>query len=143
MVLGERYSYQAQLNKQVKAAEKAFMTQLKSLKPLVFEEAMSWLNSKIDDICSAFTTELHEVIKQFLEFKQKTFSRIAEVAWYQENVKILELTLARKIPVFDAEYGMHEATPIRLYSSLVPRLRENKKKYFDPRGHLKMDDFVA
>ena len=31
---------------------------------------------------------------------------MAEVAWYQENVKILEATLARKMPVFEAEYGI-------------------------------------
>ena len=73
----------------------------------------------------------------------KTFSRIAEVAWYQENVKILELTLARKMPVFDAEYEKHETTPIRLYDSLVPRLKEHKKKHFDINGHLKIEDFTA
>ena len=73
----------------------------------------------------------------------KTFSRIAEVAWYQENVKILELTLARKMPVFDAEYGRYETTPIRLYDCLVPRLQEHKKKHFDIRGHMKIEDFSA
>ena len=67
------------------------------------------------------------MVKQFIVHKEKTFSRVAECAWYQENVKILELTLARKMPVYEAEYGISETTPLRLYDSLVPRIKQHKK----------------
>ena len=68
---------------------------------------------------------------------------MAESAWYAENVKILELTLARKFPVFDAEFGLSETTPLRLYDCLVPRIREHKKNHIDIRGSVKVEDVYA
>ena len=131
------------MNDKVHKAEKAFRVTTENLRSIMMEDTLTWLESKISTISKAFTNELHYVLREFLDFKFKTFSRIAECAWYQENVKVLELTLARKMPVYEAEYGMSETTPIRLYDCLVPRIKEHKKKHIDIRGNLKMDDFKA
>ena len=121
------------MSNKIHKVEQAFLVHLATIKPSVFEEATEWLKKKTEVIARSFTDELHGVITQFIEYKRFTSSRMAEVAWYRENVKILELTLARKIPVFDAEYGLSETTPLRLYDCLVPRIREHKKNYIDIR----------
>ena len=113
------------------------------MRPIIFQEAIKWLEEKLVIISKSFTRELHEVIKQFISYKDKTYSRIAECAWYQENVKILEATLARKIPVFEAEYGLSETTPLRLYDSLVPRIRQHRKIVIDVHKGKTMDDYRA
>ena len=80
------------------------------------------------------------ILHQFLDYKGRTNSRLAECAWYKENVKVLELTLARKIPVFEAEFGLSETTPLRLYDCLVPRIKEHRQHYYDIRSDSKMED---
>ena len=126
--------------KKVRSIEKAFNSKLANIKPIVYQEAIKWLKNKTDKFCKNFTEELHLILRQFLDYKAKTNSRMAEVAWYQENVKILEQTLARKIPVFESEYGMSETTPLRLYDCLVPRIKENRTRYYDIRKDFKMED---
>lgn len=61
---------------------------------------------------------------------------MAEIDWYRENTKVLELTLARKIPCFEAEYGLSDYTPLRMYDCLVPKVKEHKIRLSDIR-----DDF--
>ena len=45
---------------------------------------------------------------------------------YKNNYKNLELTVAHKMPCFEAEYGLSEATPLSMYNCLVPRIKEHK-----------------
>ena len=106
--------------------EQAFESKLANIKPIVYKDAVEWLREKTDIIAQSFTKELHLILEQFIEYKGRTNSRLAECAWYKENVKVLELTLARKIPVFEAEYGLSETTPLRLYDCLVPRIKEHR-----------------
>ena len=78
------------LAKKVHQIEMAFNSKLTNIKPIVYQEAIKWLKNKTDKFCNNFTEELHLILRQFLDYKAKTNSRLAEVAWYQENVKILE-----------------------------------------------------
>lgn len=111
-----------------------------NVKPLIYQEAIKWLKDKTDAICKSFTEELHLILSQFILYKRKTNSRLDESEWYKENVKVLEMTLARKIPVFESEYGMSETTPLRLYDCLVPRIKEHRTHYYDIKKDLKMED---
>ena len=106
------------------------------MKPVIMQEISVWLKSKIKDISKCFTKELQLVINQFIDLKKQTFDRMAEIDWYKENVKVLELTLARKIPCFEAEYGLSESTPLRMYDCLIPKVKEHQIRLSDIR-----DDF--
>ena len=63
---------------------------------------------------------------------------------YEKSTKILEQVLARDIPVFEAEFGLSEETPLCIYDCLVPRIREHKQnKIMDLKANLKVDDLKA
>ena len=104
------------------------------------QDSARFANFALDAICKSFTEELHLVLSQFILYKRKTNSRLDESEWYKENVKVLEMTLTRKIPVFESEYGMSETTPLRLYDCLVPRIKEHRTHYYDIKKDLKMED---
>ena len=44
-----------------------------------------------------------------------------------QDVSRVEVALAQKTPVMEAEYAMDDRTPLNFYDCLVPKLREHRR----------------
>ena len=55
----------------------------------------------------------------------------------------VELRLATKSPVFEAEYAIDEATSLSLYDCLVPRLKEHRRYRITKDSEFSIADFKA
>ena len=77
------------------------------------------------------------MVQQFLDYKARSNWILKERELFINKIKMLEITLAQKTPVFEAEHAIIEETPLRLYDCLVPAIRENR------RFHIRKDELFS
>ena len=75
-----------------------------------------------------YTRNHHKVIRQFIEFKNRTLEDIKTKEEYAERVWQAESALALKNPIFDAEYALDENNPLSLYDCYLPQLEDWRKR---------------
>lgn len=62
-----------------------------------------------------------------MNFKDRSDEKIKKADNLISQMALLELALASKTPVMDAEYAIDDRTPLSLYDCLVPKIKENRR----------------
>lgn len=73
------------------------------------------------------TRQHHNLVKQFIDFKDRTDQKLAQADKQMRDVTYLETYVALKSPANQAEHVIDEGTALSLYDSLVPKLREHRR----------------
>ena len=75
--------------------------------------------------------EMRKVITIFDKFRIVAHAEHKENITLRQKLQQCQLALANKSPVNEAEYAFDERTPLSLYDSFIPQLREHRKFKFD------------
>ena len=67
------------------------------------------------------TEESHQIIKQFLLYRQTKEKELDRAEDFKRQWKGLELQYALKAPVMEATYAMMEGSPFKLFDPLYHR----------------------
>ena len=61
----------------------------------------------------------------------------------KEKVKMLEMALAQKTPVMQAEYAIDETNPLSAFECLIPKLKEHRRFKLKKDDAFSIADFKA
>ena len=86
---------------------------------------MIFVKEQNASVTKLFTEHHHKLIKQFLDFKERTLDILKKNEELEETVGYLEKSLALKSPVMEAEFATDERSALSLYDCLVPMLKEH------------------
>ena len=70
------------------------------------------------------TNQHQGIAKQFMDFKEKTYSKMDVMDEYHTRMQWAEVALALKYPVYEAEYQQAYPGPLKLYDCFIPQLKE-------------------
>ena len=83
------------------------------------------------------------ILKQFVEFKQRTTEKLKQADIVLQNAHLLEGILALKTPVLEAENAIDDRTPLSLYDCLIPKLKEHRRFKLMKDSEFSIADFNA
>ena len=63
---------------------------------------------------------------QFLSYKERSESKLKLFDDMKEKLTVAEALLSQRFPVDEANYGIDDLTPLRLYNCMVPTLKEHR-----------------
>ena len=66
-----------------------------------------------------------------MDFKERSAKVMKQNEIYSKIVKDLEVALALKSPVMEAENAIDDRTALSLYDCLIPKLKEQRRFRFD------------
>ena len=69
----------------------------------------------------------HQLVSQFVGFKERTEEKMKKADQAIKEMSMLEVALAQKTPVMEAEFAMDDRTSLNLFDCLVPKLREHRR----------------
>ena len=92
------------LHENLKRAKLHAKTLQKNIKTVVFKEAVEFLKEKTNIVSEILTKNHRKLVFQLLEARKLTFSKIQEVEDMNKRMIKLELDLAYRLPVDEAEY---------------------------------------
>ena len=78
-------------------------------------------------IMKAVSREYRDIIRQFMEFRQKTWSVIDELNDYSDRLVISEQVACQTFPVYDYRYKADPDSPFRKYDCIAPSLKHHIK----------------
>ena len=61
----------------------------------------------------------------------------------KEEVKMLEMALAQKTPVMQAEHAIDDTNPLSAFECLIPKLKEHRRFKFKKDDAFSIADFKA
>lgn len=110
------------IRKKLKIQKRVFETQLKNVKTIAMQEALQFVKNQSEAIQKHLTREHHKLVNRFIEFKERTESRLAMVDGLERE--ILELTQLKAIEssVKEGIYALDEHNPLQLFDCLVPEM---------------------
>ena len=85
----------------------------------------------------------HNLNKEFLQFKIRNDELIDERDFIHKKWIACELDLAMKAPVREAEYGLDEKSPLKLYDCLLPLIKEFRRKSLNIGAKVTIADYQA
>ena len=96
--------FRRQLERQARQYAKAHATDLKNVKNLAIHESVDYVKKSSAKVAKQITKEHQHIARQFLHFKERTWAKMDRMDQWHEEMKELELALALKNPVLEAEY---------------------------------------
>jgi len=94
-------------------------------------------------VTNLLTKQHHNLVTQFLDFKERTLVRIEKNNVLENRVAFLETCYAMKTPVMEAEFALDERSPLSLYDCLVPVLKEHRRFKINLRDKFNINDFKS
>lgn len=110
---------------------------------MLFEEACKFIEERAEFVTKLLTRQHRNVIKQFIDFKERSEKDLQEAKKMQEHVAYLETMVALKSPCMQAEHVIDDATALSLYDSLIPKLREHRKFRLFSETPFSVEDFKS
>jgi len=116
---------------------------VRDLKPELYETACEFLLAQTKVITKLFTNTHHQLVQQFMDYKERTNFVLREKDWRVSQLKLLETALAQKSPVLEAENAIEESSVLVLYDCLVPKIREHRRFKITKDSAFSIADFKA
>ena len=73
-------------------------------------------------ILKALTKEVHQILEQFLNFRQKTAAKMDYIDELYEKFLQASIYAAEKAPAMEATFAHMEMTQLKMYDCLIPRV---------------------
>ena len=109
--------------------KKAHIWEMNTLKRFAEEDARLYINNACQQICKEATKEYKNILKQFIKFRQDTWSVIDQINLDEHQDKhqnkMGQLLAAQNFPVYDYRYRADPDSPFRLYDCLAPALKRH------------------
>ena len=102
-------------------------TQIKNVKAVAMQEAVEYVKKKGNAVADLLTREQHKMVKQFLEFKQRTLFPLDTLKEYKAEMCTAESAYSLNCPVNEVMHGF--GAELKLYDSLIPAMRMHNKSY--------------
>ena len=87
-------------------------------------EAKRFVREAANNIQKAVTREYRTLLKQFVQFREKTWHIIDNMEDRKERMKDAEQLVCQTYPVYDSRYRADPDSPFKLYDCIVPALKE-------------------
>lgn len=113
------------------------------MKPFVFDQACQFIKHRSDDMSALLTKSHRNVIRQFIEYKERSEQQLQEAEAKVQCIPLLEQLVAQKTPVMEAEYAIDDRSPLNLYNCLVPKLKELRRFKLGADEKFSIEDFRA
>ena len=94
---------------------------------MVFSLATDYLKEQVQKVTDMMTKEHRKVIKQFINFRNRSEADLKRAEQLRVEVTVLEQRLAMRSPTHEAEFALDERTPLSLYDCLTPKLKEHRR----------------
>ena len=78
-------------------------------------------------VAAKLTKHHHGLIKQFIAFKNRTEANKPLFEDMKEKINLLEIALAQKYPVMEAEHAFDDTNPLSTFDCLIPKLKEHRR----------------
>ena len=73
------------------------------------------------------TKQHHSLLQQFLHYKDRSEEAIKKYKESKRVTTMLEIAVAQKTPVMEAEYAIDDKSKLSLYDCLIPKLKEFRR----------------
>ena len=120
-----------------------FEKRLKEMKPFIFDMASQFIEDKAKQITKELTKAHHQILKQFIAFKDRSTFQMKQADRMHKYVAKLEERLAMRSPTLEAEHAIDDRTALTLYDCLMPQLREHRKFRIAKDAQFSIEDFNA
>ena len=97
-------NFRMMLGKKVNQIQVGFDRKVKDIKPMLLENACDFLKEKTDTVTKMLTKHHRDIVKQFIEYKERSTQTFKDAKKIQDDVAMLEQMIALKMPVMQAEY---------------------------------------
>ena len=105
----------------------AYDRKVRELKPYLFDKACQFLKEQTAHVTQIVTKQHHFLLQQFLHYKDRSDDQIKKFEELKRVVGMLELAVAQKTPVMEAEYAIDDTNKLSLFDCLIPKLKENRR----------------
>ena len=112
--------------------------ELKMCKHEAEMEAKKFVEESANNIAKAVSREYRSLLKQFVSFRQTTWTVIDNMQDYGDRMEHAEKLVCQTFPVYDSRYRSDPDSPFRLYDCLVPALKQHipVPEILLPKGYL-------
>ena len=119
--------YEDKLQRMKAKLEKAHAIELKKVHSIAMQKAKEWVNKASKQLTRAVTLEFRALVKQFVNFRDKTWKAIDTIKDYGIRMVDAEQLVVQQYPVYDYRYRADPDSPFRLYDCLAPALKEHER----------------
>lgn len=88
-------------------------------------EALEFVKDAGKQISKTVTREYKILLRQFIAFRDKTWSVIDDLKDYGSRMLLAETLASQAFPVYDFRYKADPDSPFRLYNCLTPALKKH------------------
>ena len=90
------------------------------------------------NIAKAVSREYRSLLKQFVKFRETTWTVIDNMQDYGDRMEHAEMLVCQTYPIYDNRYRSDPDSPFRLYDCLAPALKQHipVPEILLPKGYL-------
>ena len=114
----------AQLKKVKNNLERAHRWEINMCKQESLNEAKRFVREAANNIQRAVTREYRTLLKQFVQFREKTWHIIDNMEDRGARIQAAEQLVSQTYPVYDSRYRADPDSPFKLYDCMKPALKE-------------------
>lgn len=115
---------QEQLALQKKVLQKAQRIEIKNVKRITMQETITFVKRVTGDICKALTQEHQGLLKQFVAFREFTWTELNAMKDCELRLEVAEKLVAETFPVYEQRYASDPSNPLIKYDCLAPEIRQ-------------------
>ena len=110
------------ITKTLTSQKKVFETTLRNLKIIAIQETVDFIKSQSEQIEKLVTSKYHELIEQFIWFKERSEKRLKRTDEMELRAHELEMRYAQETASKEAMYAMDATNPLSMFDCLIPEL---------------------
>ena len=111
------------------------------MKPFIFDRACEFIREQTAAVTKLLTRQHHQLVDQFLAFKERTEHKLAWADSLQVDMAKLEVMIALKTPCMEAEHVLDDRNAFNFFDCLIPKIKEHRRFKLLPDSEFSLADF--
>lgn len=87
-------------------------------------EAVDFVKRTTVDICRVLSQEHQNLVKQFIAFRDNTWSELEVIKDCEDRMLVAENLVAQNFPIYEQRYASDPSNPLIKYDCLAPEIRQ-------------------